>query len=188
MIRSPQVYLLRSDVDSFRTVNAIHKAGRDVLSGLCGRPVGDNWTPVRVRMGGLKPVGDVTSLGAHLPVFGPRAIEALRDLIEPYGELLPLHCGDQQWFAYHVTFFADCLDYEKIQGDRFDDGRMYAITSYAFLPARVRDLIVFRTPGLAGDLFVTEPFKSRVETAGLTGFRLPAVWPRQDPWTSPLGP
>lgn len=185
----PQVYLLQADVDNFRKTRAADKAGRDVLGTLRGEPILHKWKPVRVSMYDTgKPIGDVTSLGADQPVLNPRAIEALRDLIEPYGELLPLDCGRQQWFLYHVTFVVDCFDQTKIEGDRFDDGRLFWIKRYAFIPERIRSLTVFRAPELQGGLFVTDVFKSRVESAGLLGFRLPAIWPREDPWTSPLGP
>src|SRR5262245_34678544 len=49
------------------------------------------------------------------PVFSQRAVEGLREFLEPNGELLPVFTPMGTYYAYNVTTVVDALDVQKTQ-------------------------------------------------------------------------
>jgi hypothetical protein len=174
------VYKLRADSDRYKGLimpggDLFEFAGR-----FNGRPVTrlDGYERIR-----LDPdtrthrKGDFPSLIPGVPVFGRRAMDALRDLLERNGEAFPIIIAGDEYFLFNVTRVVDALDESRTKLRRFDDGRVYQIDSYAFFPDRVASEVIFRIPQLIDSTpYVTDEFVKRVESANLKGFWFPLVW------------
>lgn len=122
-----------------------------------------------------KPTSDFPTLGT-VPVFSERALDALLDLLVENGEILPLDCCGEKYFAYNTTRRLDALDEERSILVRFDTGRIMDVRAYEFFPERLGTAAVFRLPQLRARSFVTDAFARRIDDAGLTGFGLRQVW------------
>lgn len=168
--------------DDYATLKAVDPA--DALAkGFDGSPVGERWSPVRLRWTGPLPHGDVTSFrpGAH--VFSPRALAALGPLLEGRGELLPVEVEGEEpgWAVLNVTRVVDALDEGNSEILRFDDGGVMEVNRFEFHRERLAGETVFKIPQLRRNTtLVTDRFAAAVEKAGLEGFDLLNVWPGQE--------
>ena len=147
-------------------------------TGRRSRPGGSRevfWTNAEGKQG----QGDYSTLNAA-PVFTGRAVEALSDLLEGRGELLPLTVlGGSEAYAFNTTRLSDSLDRDRSEYDYYSSGtgRIMSVEDYVFDPARVADETIFKLAILPrGFEYVTDRFRHRVEQAGLTGFRWAPVW------------
>ncbi len=127
------------------------------------------WKPIKVT-GRVRQFNDYpSSLG--LPVFSPKAVEALSDLLEANGELLPLNSELGRYFVFNTTTIVDVLNLKKSQSDRLD------IWRYAFFARKLKGLSIFRIPEKPNHIYVTEEFVRRAEAADLRGMDFKKVWP-----------
>lgn len=142
------------------------------LASLVGEAVPAGWRPPRLRF--LYPdrrKGDFPSLASHIPIISSRALGVLGDLLEPSGQLFPLHDVEGEFFLMNVTRVVDVLDERTSEIDRFRDGRIMSIERAAFLP-QADDEPIFRIPQTPEmDVFVNDRFRIRVLEAGLEGLR-----------------
>ena len=137
----------------------------------------DLWTPVRV-IGNVRPWNDYPCIGLSLPAFSGRAVDALRDLLEPNGELLPLISDVGEYYAYNVTTVADVLDEEKSEISwGLEQAYASRIIRFEFHADRLDRLAIFRIPQTTVECLVTEVFAERVREHRLQGFHLAKVWP-----------
>jgi len=127
------------------------------------------------------PIGSDTSTdllgGVGCPVFSARAVEALSDLLEGRGELLPLEVeggGDlyRELYAFNITRLSDALDEAKSELKRFEsDGTIMRVERFEFDPGRLAGETVFKLAQMPEwHDFVTGAFMRRVQEAGLRGF------------------
>lgn len=101
-----------------------------------------------------------------------RSRVALRDLIESAGEVLPLRHRLQQLWVYHVLAVNDVFHREKSEYEVFaSSGRVKAISRFVMHGGEIADGVqVFRPKGVEwAGIIVSESFKDRVETLGLSG-------------------
>ena len=134
---------------------------------------------------------DYPCIGFLIPALSLRAVDVLRDLLEPNGELLPLICDAGQYFAYNVTAVVDALDRDtsEIKWRAIDVLRKRElivaekIDHYEFRPEAVRALSIFRIPESMTGYYVTNVFADRIHDHGLRGFDLRKVWPLPRPKT-----
>ena len=84
-------------------------------------PLAPFWTPQRV-IGQVRPFNDYPCVDLIVPAFSRKAVDALRNLLEPNGELLPLVAEVGEYFAYNITTVADILDQNEV-GNRVVRGR-----------------------------------------------------------------
>jgi hypothetical protein len=112
------------------------------------------------------------------PAFSGRAIDCLRDFLEPNGEILPLRPKNGDFFAYNLTTVADVLDLRKSElkwtSNRYS---VIDISRYEFYKEKIGDLSIFRIREYPAGTFVTDKFVSRVVEHGLNGFDFQIVWP-----------
>jgi hypothetical protein len=176
------VYSLDADSDRYQNLVLLREDDwvrlRDKFE---GAPMASTWEPLLVeilrdRVHRNRPRSDFPSLDGVIPVFSERAIAAMRDLLEPRGEILPLRCHEGTYFAYNVTRVIDALDETRSELERFDDGRVMWIDRPAFFPDRLAGEVIFKIPQSRARVFVTDPFAQRVHERGLAGFALRPVW------------
>lgn len=134
-------------------------------------------------------VNDYPTVGLCIPLFSHRAVEALRDLLEPNGEILPVECKTGQYHAYNVTTVADVLNRETSEIEfglwyrlkKIEPVTAEQIQYYDFYADRLSGLSMFRIPERMSDYYVTEVFTQRVREHDLKGFNLRKVWPLPRP-------
>lgn len=178
-----KVYKLGNEGDVYQWLRAQSTTDQDALDTLVGRPVKDTWGLVRVRL--FREVDDFENrqasdcpyLAPGVPTLTAKSLEALRDLVEPHAEVLPLVSEDGQFFALNVTTLAEALDYEHSEVKRFRDGGVMDVKKHAFIPGLVNGLPIFKLPEFSRSrVYVTDSFVERVQRHGLTGFKFNLLW------------
>jgi hypothetical protein len=136
------------------------------------------WNPEPV-IGRVRPYNDYPCVNLDIPAFSQRAVEVLRDLLEPNGELLPLVSEVGSYYAYNITTIADALDPDPSEVEWYDDARDIAISveRYVFRPERLRSLSIFRLVERPALTYVTNVFAERVRAHRLRGFVFRKLWP-----------
>lgn len=136
------------------------------------------WEPQTVE-GRVRLFNDYPCVNLSVPAFSRRAVDALRDFIEPNGELLPLKSKVGEYFAYNVTTVADILDLKRSKVDWLDEVRGIAdtIDFYEFDESKLCGLSIFRLVEEPSSTFVADVFVERVTSNYLNGFNFIKVWP-----------
>jgi hypothetical protein len=148
-----------------------------------GLPIAVTWQPMTIEPlrdehnpAGEKPVGDCTLVGSDVPVFSPKAVELLIDLLEPNGELLPMDFLGETWFGYNITTVLRALDRTKSQVEYFPGtDRAMFIDRWAFVPGAITSPI-FKVPEKLTVALVTDEFVNAVNAARLKGLAFPELW------------
>jgi hypothetical protein len=114
------------------------------------------------------------------PVFSERAVEALREFLEPNGELLPLVSSVGKYYLYNCLNIADILDLDRCTNMYWDDDgqHVYDYDRIEVVQTKVTELSVFRIKYLMDPCFVTNVVAQRIMDARLVGFHLLKVWPQ----------
>jgi hypothetical protein len=144
-------------------------------------PLAPFWTPQPV-IGRVRAFNDYPCVDLLIPAFSRRAVDALRDFLEPNGELLPLVSDVGEYFAYNVTTVADALDEGKseiawLDGDKRTIDRIFDILRYEFLPEQLTGLSIFLLVEMGSKAFVTQEFVDRAQEHQLQGFNFVKLWP-----------
>lgn len=157
--------------DDFETINLL----------INGEPRQATWKPLAVQLirrdqgSELRP-SDSPWLGEHALIFKSSAIAALGPMLRQFGELLPLN-HEEQLFMLNATRVVNALDEKNSSLVRFDNGRLMDITRYAFLPAAIEGLDIFKIPDFrVSPTFLGERFVERWRSAGLHGLEFDKVW------------
>ena len=140
------------------------------------------WTPQPV-LGRVRAYNDYPCVDLTIPAFSRRAVDALRDFLEPNGELLPLVSEVGEFYAYNTRTVADILDQERSQIDWLPNSekhtfdRVFQIRRYEFLLEKPSEPSIFRLVERGSSTFVTQPFVDRVRQHELQGFHFVKLWP-----------
>jgi hypothetical protein len=151
----------------------------DAHGGWLPPPLVKLWTPQPVG-GDVPPFVDYPTLELATPAFSPRAVQALRQLLEAGGELLEVRHKNGPYFALIVTKQTEALDVRKAEIRWFSDAvrvRARDIKRFEFTKSKLHGLSIFSLKQTPRFTLVTEQFKQRVEAAGLNGFAFTKVWP-----------
>ena len=139
-----------------------------------GKPL-ETWHPLRLIAEADKlgiQVGDFTFCHAipNFPAFSSRAVDAMHDVLERFGQLLPLETDVGPYWAYNVTNVIDVLDRQASKIKMFK-GRILEIERMRFRQDAIEGQFVFKIPETVGSAaYVTEAFRSIVHRSGLSGF------------------
>jgi hypothetical protein len=139
--------------------------------------VAHNWVPPELS-GKIAPGNDYPCINLIHPAFSRRAVDCLRNLLDPNGEILPLRPKNGDFFAYNLTTVADVLDLEN--SEVIWTSNKYAvvdITRYEFRGDAIEGLSIFRIPQNPAATYVTDRFVSAVAAHSLGGFDFQIVWP-----------
>ena len=140
------------------------------------RRLAPSWKPLKV-LGRVSKFNDYPCVDT-LPAFSQRAADALRDFLEPNGELLPLVSKVGTYYAYNVTTIADVFDRKRSDADWKSNGLFtFGIRRFEFLASKLDGLSIFRIPETPMTVYITEPFAARVREYGLQGMDLIKLWP-----------
>lgn len=139
--------------------------------------VAGSWAPPQLT-GTITSGNDYPCVNLISPAFSWRAVECLRDLLEPNGEVLPLRPENGAFFAYNLTTVADVLDLTRSEITWTSSGYCaISISRYEFREQCLKKLSIFRLPQHPGAVYVTDLFRSRVIKHGLGGFDFQLLWP-----------
>lgn len=173
-----KVYELQDHV-GYKTIGSAE--GRRFTKEFAGEPMAATWEPVKMRL--LDEGKKKLKLGdfpGHpiAPFFSQRAVDALGDVLEAAGELLPVQCDGNTYYAYNVLNIVDAIDEDRSEKVLFSDGSIMRFTRYVFKPSALAKQFIFKIPlwKHASTIFVTDAFKGRVDEAGLCGFDLKLLW------------
>ncbi len=146
-----------------------------ILADFDGTPRADTWRPVHVQRVDYEEhkksyPSDFPWLGSDVLILRGHTVMALRDLLDAYGELLPLATDDTVKLYALNAWAVDALDESRSSLMRFpSSGRIMHIQKPVFFPEKVRDRLLFRLPGRAMPTYVSEAFVERIQQAGLVG-------------------
>lgn len=116
-------------------------------------------------------------LGSHALIFRARAARALDNILQRYGELLPVECNEADMSIYNVTRVIDALDEQASSLVRIPSGRLMTIQRYAFRAEVVRDVDIFKIPNLrVSPTYVSHRFVEFWRSSGLTGLEFKRLW------------
>ena len=169
-----------------------------VLDRVNGKPMSKRWKPIRVRRvrasarQACRPSDAPYMFSGGVLVFRRSAVDALRDMLDAHGELLPLEDeGGAELYAYN-PWPLDALDQTLSVGYRTDKGRIYVPDKHVFIPSIVEGVDIFRQKQeRRGSIYLSERFLQRWKKAKLKGLDFKLVWdsdlpPDQqpNPWKS----
>jgi hypothetical protein len=153
------------DADRHDRLRVVDREGRNRPDSLHGQPLAGPWKPVAVALEpGLRPT-DFPSPSWGVPVVSRRACDALSPHIATEVESLPLRTEAPGVVALSVLF-ADCLDPDRAEIERFADDQIMKIRHYACRADCIRGRLIFKLPESTHYVLVTEPFMKVVERAG----------------------
>jgi hypothetical protein len=139
----------------------------------------DSWSTPTAE-GRVSDFNDYPCVDMILPAFSERAVCALRDLLEPNGEILPLSTKtNTRFFVFNIITITDALDQKNSRCEFWSDPPTTAtnIEYFSFVAQKVQGLSIFRIRELPMSVFVTNQFVDRVISNKLQGFKFLKVWP-----------
>ena len=166
--------------DGFKVAGTVRNArGQSILSIWEAPEVKPIWEEPE------KPVADISFIGVTGPItVNGKAHNALKDLLESSGELLPLKSEEGEFFIHNVTTVIDAFDYEKSVykwQPTLENEAIGRLCIFSFQKRCLENAVAFRFPKYLGDCFYTDIFKRRVEEADLKGALFQLIWDSEDP-------
>ncbi len=168
--------------DGYETLNCVDSDGWETLRLLDGSPRAATWKPLRIRR--VRPSrrqrfrpSDSPTSGTHTLVLSRTAVDALRDMLEAHGELLPLEDeGGLEFWLYNPRAL-DAFDHERTVGSRDEDGRIESANVHVFIPSVVEGVDIFKQAcPLAGTIYLSDRFVQRWRQAKLKGLVFGLAW------------
>lgn len=168
--------------DGYEWINCCNDEDYEVFLDFNGSRRAEQWRAVdvrRVRADSAQEFrpSDFPWLGAHALVMRARAVEVLHDMLNAYGEILPLCTGDGVELWVFNASVVCALDESRSEIVRFPDGsRIMRIRKVSFVESAVRDVDIFRLPHRASSTYVSQGFVDRCLASGLVGLEFKKVW------------
>jgi len=140
------------------------------------------WTPrplklIREDEGKTLQRGDWLYLDSHIPVLRPAAALAIKHVLDPGDQLLPMICGKETVYFLKPKWTIDALDEAASDLLRFDDGRIGVIYKPVFKPDAFSGQAIFYIPRIRlSACYLTDRFVDAWNAAGLTGLAPKLLW------------
>ncbi|GAB4514065.1 MAG: hypothetical protein Tsb0020_32480 [Haliangiales bacterium] len=168
-------------IDNCQLVHFVNGDDYEFLASFDGTSRKQTWQPVRVKIVDYSPrmkspMCDFPWLGSHALILRTRAVMALRDIFDTYGELLPLATDDDITLFAFNPWATDAFDKERSDLTCLPGtDRIVFIDKPVFIDDNVRGRDIIRPRGRAMPTYVSERFVERVERAGLVGLEFDLV-------------
>lgn len=166
----------------YEVVNTVSDDDYEVIASLGGRPKIHDWRPIAVRLvradkrQAAMP-SDFPWLGLGTLVLKERAVEALRDMLDANGEILPLDISDGGGLYIYNAQVIEALDESASEIMRVPGtNRIMLVKKPAFVASALVGVDIFRLPHRASSTYVSDRFVSRVADASLVGITFNEVW------------
>jgi hypothetical protein len=168
----------------YEWINAIDAADYEKFLSFDGTSRVDSWKAIpvrRVRADDRQDCreSDFPWLGSHALVLREKAVRALRQLISPFAEILPLETDDgTKLSVLNVLCVVNALDEERSAIERFgSSNRIMRVTRPHFRLEAIHGLAMFRLPFRASPTYLSREFVDAVSGARLVGLEFRPVWP-----------
>ena len=169
-------------VEGYEWVNASRDQDYEVFLQFDGQPRASMWKPIPVRRvradkrQSFNP-SDFPWLGSHALIMRWPAVDALRDILDASGEVLPLFTDDGVELFVLNARVVDALDEANSSLMKFPGtNRIMRINKVAFVASKIEGIDLFRLPHRASPTYVSERFVERVKAANLRGLEFHKVW------------
>ena len=168
--------------EGYEWINCVDQADYEVFASFDGSPRKPGWRPlhvVRVRADEHhdSKASDFPWLGSDALVMRRAAVDALRDILEANGEVLPLATEDGVELFVLNARVSDALDEANSSLMKFPGTqRIMRIKKVAFVPSAIEGADLFRLPHRASATYVSGRFVERVKAARLRGLVFNEVW------------
>lgn len=118
---------------------------------------------------------DVSSASAPFYIFSEKAVESLKDILEPRGQFLPIITPSKRkrYLGYYPTNpLKNMIDLKKsnISEEELENFGIREINNIHIKSGAIIDEYIICFSESRGCVLITEKFKKRVEEAGLEGF------------------
>ena len=157
----------------YEWINTVADADYEIFRQFDGTRRGSTWSPVAVRRVRMDERSEFKPsafpwLGADTLIMRRVAVEALRDLFDANGELLPLSTDDGvELFVFNAQV-RDALDEAKSTVMKVPGtNRIMRVTKAVFIDSVLADADMFRLPHRMSATYVSERFVERVKAAKL---------------------
>ncbi|HYV47810.1 MAG TPA: hypothetical protein VFA20_23285 [Myxococcaceae bacterium] len=143
---------------------------------------GAEWTPrplelIREDEGKVLKRGDWLYFDHHLVALRPRAALAIKHVLDPGDQLLPMTCGKETVYFLKPRWTIDCVDEAASDISRFDDGRVAYIRKGVFKQEAFSGQAIFYIPRMRfSTCYLTDRFVDAWSSAGLTGLAPKLLW------------
>jgi hypothetical protein len=134
------------------------------------------WPTPRV-VGNVRRFNDYPCINMSKPAFSQRAVDLLRDMLEPNGELLPVKHRIGTYYFYNCTRMTNCVNLSKSDTEWFDGNVICSTNGLVFIDKLFKGLTIFKERTVLSEIFCSQIFVDRVEAAGLQGFNFTPIWP-----------
>lgn len=165
----------------YEFVNTSSLAESRLLWGFDGSSRKEGWIPphvVRVRATKRSSCKPAELPYAHEALLLRRsAVDALQDILDAHGELLPVATDDGvEIFAFNTRFFIDALDKERSEIERIEGTDIVNVRKYVFIEPMIRGIDIFRMPFGSSRNYFSDRFVARVKAAKLKGTDFIKLW------------
>jgi hypothetical protein len=168
--------------DGYEWVHTINDSDYETFLSFDGQPRIATWKPIKVRRVVADEVhaleeSDFPWLGSDALVMRSSAVDALRDILEANGELLPLSTDDGVSLYVFNAQVVNALDEERSHLIKFPGSdRIMHIRKLELFASAIRGIDSFRLPHRASSTYVSDRFVERVNTARLHGLDFNICW------------
>jgi hypothetical protein len=172
----------RLNAKGYEIINTVNGYDDDeALRNLYGPSRKHDWKPILVQRDRATKRGAFKS--ADLPydhdvlVLRRLAVDALRDILDAHGEVLPLATEDGvELFVFNPRFVIDAIDQERSHIERPEGTTLVQIRTYVFIESAIRGIDVFRLSFGDSRLYFSARFVERVKAAKLKGTEFIKLW------------
>lgn len=173
----------RSHTTGYEMINTVHGYDDDqVLLHLGGPSRKETWKPILVqrdrptRRGGCKEA-DIP-YDHDVLVLRPHAVEALQDILDAHGEVLPLATNDGvELYVFNPRFVLDALDMKRSELEYASPSTTrFGVRKFVFIEKVIGDVDIFRLPYKHLISFYSDRFVERVKKAKLKGTEFIKLW------------
>lgn len=140
-----------------------------------------NWKPILVTRGAVnrrqkgRPA-DIPCMHGSL-LLRRSAVDALRDILDAHGELLPMATEDGiELYVFNTLYNIDALDKERSVLEPYIVGPDMKIRKHVFIEEKIRGIDIFRMPIDPGMDYFSDRFVERVKKAKLKGTDFIKLW------------
>jgi hypothetical protein len=172
----------RLNATGYEIVNTVNGYDDDeVLRNLYGPSRKHDWKPILVqrdrptRRGAFK-AADLPHSGGEL-ILRPSAVDALQDILDAHGEVLPLATEDGvKLFVFNPRFVIDAIDKERSIYEQYPEAGLILMNKYVFIEEMIRDIDIFYQSFGQGQICFSDRFVERVKKANLKGTEFIRLW------------
>jgi hypothetical protein len=126
-----QYYRIQPDLDAFPpfkldNFDFLNKLGDKLELSDFGKPVKNDWKPVKgtyVINAYTSTIPDITTWQTDMLALNQKAYDALKDMLETFGELLPIEVNDETYYLFNVVerLPDDAIDMDNSEYEYYEE-------------------------------------------------------------------